>query len=270
MGYSNDYYGAFRITPKVDPLIACRLNLWLNSRHFNRFGLKKELGVEVDLEDETVFGTAGEEGEFVIPSFSTAWKNLRADDIDPFLAPHMIGFSMTDRKTDEMVQIVKDASKTNRSIKVSLMSTYADLGTRYYNDVPGAVYSLWSDLYIVNDPDNDVSYLTWTGSEKSYCMEDWFRTIVGFLQVMGYTVDGSVSEVWEDGDVYLFTMKDNVFTVVGNGRRAASTYGDEAEKAQKRSEKAAKGHVPEEEVDLSLPYCTGPDCKPSFPVQIQE
>lgn len=267
MGYSNDYYGAFRITPKVDPLVACRLNLWLNSRHFNRYELKRELGEELNFEDETVFGAAGKNGEFVMPSFCTAWKNLRADDIDPFLAPHMIGFSSTDQKTDEMVQIVKNAAKTNRSVKAGVVSACADLSNRYYNDTPGKVYSLWSDLYIINDPNKDVSYLSWTGCEKSYHMDDWFRTIIGILQAIGHSVDGAVTEVWEDGYVRLFSMQDGKFTVTEDVNDAASTYGDEAEKAQRRSEKAAKGHVPEGEIDLSPPYLTGQNGCLQLPTQ---
>lgn len=251
MGYSNVYYGAFRITPKIDPLIACRLNLWLNSRHFRRYRMKKELQANFDIEDETIFGTVGADGEFVIPSFRTAWTNLMNDGMDPFLAPHLMGLSSTDLRTDEFVQMIKDACKTNPTIKASLMSTYSLCNCKYYNSTPGKIFSLWSDLCIINDPDNDVSYLSWTNCEKSYHMKDWFRTIVGVFQVLGYVIDGSVTEVCEDGGEYHFSVKDGCFIV--STVDAIHTYEDEAAEAQKRSEVAAKDHTPEGEIDLSLP-----------------
>lgn len=54
MGYTTEFRGAFRITPKVDPILACRLNLWLGSRHYIRaFDAKKCRGYD------TVWETRG-------------------------------------------------------------------------------------------------------------------------------------------------------------------------------------------------------------------
>lgn len=61
MGYTTEFRGAFRITPKVDAVLACRLNLWLNSRHF-----KRTFDV-ANAEDTTLFGKPGDHGEFVMP-----------------------------------------------------------------------------------------------------------------------------------------------------------------------------------------------------------
>ena len=84
MGYTTDFRGAFRITPKVDPILACRLNLWLGSRHYIRaFDAK-------NAEDTTLFGIPGEHGEFIMPSLRKAFEHTVRQGYNPLIAVHMI------------------------------------------------------------------------------------------------------------------------------------------------------------------------------------
>lgn len=84
MGYTTEFRGAFRITPKVDAVLACRLNLWLNSRHF-----KRTFDV-ANAEDTALFGKPGDHGEFVMPSLRKAVQHTIQQGYNPLIAVHMI------------------------------------------------------------------------------------------------------------------------------------------------------------------------------------
>lgn len=185
MGYQTEFFGAFCITPKLDPTFACRLNLWLNSRHYQRI-----IGVTIpehagdDINDITLFGTPGRHNEFYMPSFKQATANLIQEGINPVLAPHLMGTTYQDNLSDGL------SSCPNLTVDCQLA----------YNSTPENIPSLWSNIILVNDPDQDCSYLGWNQTEKSYKMKTWFNSVIRLLQRLHYEVNGRICAYGEDPD----------------------------------------------------------------------
>lgn len=187
MGYSTDFKGAFRITPKVDTALACRLNLWFNSRHFKRHPFMEAKGIEAS-DDNLLFGKSSPNFMYFMPSLKQAVDNLIATGVNPTLAPHLLGNTIQDYRTENLF--------THENITPELNEAY--------NTTPGNIPSLWSNLYIINDPDHDVSYLSWNQSEKSYSMAQWMMAIVNLLQMLNYHVDGIIEAQGEEQDDHWF------------------------------------------------------------------
>lgn len=185
MGYQTEFYGAFRIFPKLDPGFACRLNLWFNCRHYQR-AVKMAISEHAanDISDITLFGTPGKHNEFLMPSFRQAVDNLIYERINPVLAPHLMGTMGRDYIADNPFST----------------ATLTEEEQIAYNSTPENIPSLWSNIIIVNDPDANCSYLGWDQVEKSYNMETWFRCVINLLQTLNYTVDGRVCAEGEDPD----------------------------------------------------------------------
>lgn len=223
MGYTTIFKGAFKVTPIVEIETVMRLNLWLNSRHYTRAFPK-----ESELMDKTIFGSAGEKGQFIIPSLSLAKERLIKSGIDPTIAPWLLYNSEDDMpvpgflggNSDETAHLIAEASAK-------------------YSTPPGLLPSLYSDFIIVQDPQHQCSWLMWNQSEKSYKMELWGEFLWWLLLKLGYTTEGIISAKGEDADdQWHMTATQNSFCVY-NGF-GSPTYDKESKAAMKQSEKAAK------------------------------
>lgn len=213
MGYTTEFRGAFRITPKVDAVLACRLNLWLNSRHF-----KRTFDV-ANAEDTTLFGKPGDHGEFVMPSLRKAVQHTIQQGYNPLIAVHMIN-------ADDDFRALSDEEM------------------RVYNEMPGDIPSLWSDILIINSTKEDESFLTWNGSEKSRHLDEWIKRVAGFLHQCGYQVEGCIAAQGEDaGDIWSMTFCDGRFDVHRHWMNP--TYEKESAAAEQSSREAAKKTIPE-------------------------
>lgn len=213
MGYTTEFRGAFRITPKVDPILACRLNLWLGSRHYIRaFDAK-------NAEDTTLFGKPGEHGEFIMPSLRKAFEHTVRQGYNPLIAVHMIN--------------IDDFFWPN-----------GDKEVRSYNDTPGDIPSLWSHIYIVNSLQANESFLMWNGAEKARCLDYWIALIAGFLLGCGFKVEGCIAAQGEDtGDVWSMTFYNGRFDTHRGWMEP--TYEKESAEAEQNSREEAKKTIPE-------------------------
>lgn len=224
MGYSTFFTGAFKITPKVNPIMACRLNLWLKSRHFDR---KKAMDclmkTNIDYKDVTLFGFGGSNNELFIPSFSKSVNNSLNENINIIIAPHEIGSTMANMNMDDYI-----ASNTNTS--------------GLYGKMPNTIPSLWSNIFIVNDPNENASYLGWNQYEKSKSMEIWFTTIIDWLKKFNFTIEGVVNAQGErKNDFYHMKINNNDKNIkIINKRLGIPTYQKEFIKAMEISESKAQ------------------------------
>lgn len=208
MGYNTAFQGAFRITPKVNAVLAYRINLWLKSRHY----VRPYDGS--DPTNTTLFGFPGDNKQFVIPSLRNAVLQTIANGYDPAVAVHMI-------------EPVDDFCPLNNEEVLN------------YNTTPEGIPSLWSDIIIVNSPKSDESYLMWNGNEKTYHFDAWAERIAGFLCQCGYTVDGCLTAQGEDaGDTWFMTFCDGNFERHQGWKEP--TYDAKAKTAEKNSRAAAK------------------------------
>ena len=213
MGYSTEFRGAFRITPKVDAVLACRLNLWLSSRHYMR------TFDAANAEDTTLFGKPGDHGEFIMPSLRQAVQYTVQQGYNPLIAVHMI-----------------NADDDIRSL--------SDMEVRAYNDTPESIPSLWSHIVIVNSLKKDESFLVWNGAEKSHYLEEWIERVSGFLYRCGYLVEGCIAAQGEDtDDIWSMSFFDGRFET--HQGWMDPTYERESTAAERNSRKEAKKTIPE-------------------------
>ena len=223
MGYTTIFTGAFKVTPIVEIETTMRLNLWLNSRHYMRAFPK-----ESELMDKTIFGSAGEKGQFIMPSLSLAKAQLIKRGIDPTIAPWLLYDSEDDMPVPKITG--KSSDETAHLI--------AELCVKY-NTPPGSLPSLHSDFMIVQDPQHQCSWLMWNQSEKSYKLKLWGEFLWWLLLELGYTAEGTISARGEDADDrwHMISTENSFCVYNGFGK---PTYDKEAKAAMKQSEKAAK------------------------------
>lgn len=224
MGYSTEFDGAFKVTPMVETETAMRLDLWLNSRHYIR-----KFPKESELMDRTIFGSAGEKGQYIMPSLFKAKEQLIQKGINPEIVPWMLCHHETE---DDIVQ---ECSQDNTK---EIMEVYADI-TKRYNTTPVSIPSLWSNFFIVQDPDRQCSWVMWDSSEKSHQMQAWGEFLWWLLLEMGYTMEGTINARGEDPtDLWHMTASKQAFlTFRGFGHE---TYAKEANDAIEKSRKAAQ------------------------------
>lgn len=218
MGYYTEFAGAFKITPIVDPEVALRINLWLRSRHYIR-------PFPDDLEDQTLFGKTGTNGEYIIPSFSAALLDMQKKNWIPTIAPWAIS------ETEDFFY----------ETKMLLLKKFI----HNYNTCPGIIPSLWSDFVLIQDPNLGCSWLRWNESDNAQKMEKWGNILWKIFRAMGYFCEGTIEGTGEDeGDIWYMTADANSFRI-GSGK-ANPTYEKESRTAWEKSE--TWGKIPQKEI----------------------
>lgn len=247
MGYTTTFKGAFKITPMVNPALACRFNAWLNNRHNFRDAplLLNEIA------DKTLYGVPGENGEYVMPSIEKQIRKMVEDGTNPFLAPHLTGYcGMGDSM--ECQEAFATTGEMDDKDKAKVLNEWC----KTINQVPKGLPSLWSDFIIVNDREGNCSYLKWDRSEKSYEMDKWAQILLDLLSSMHFTLEGTICAKGEDpGDYWSMQICEKTVLVEYSQHRIdGATYEKEAKAAEQSSEKQAKTIKITEAEALALLY----------------
>lgn len=153
--------GYFTITPRVNTILACRLNQWLHTRR--GFHPEPTSMTPEQVSDTTLAGETGENYKFCMPSFQKAAQALTDDGYDPAFVPHLIGrnsatscgLSLVNDRLHDRSFLIWDGSPVYDDIEIYLREVI-DLLTRRNHETHGTFAAiennadtLWS-LKIVN------------------------------------------------------------------------------------------------------------------------
>jgi len=215
MGYTTNFKGAILVTPMVEPVLAAKINLYLNTRHDKILHHPEMENVVVP--DRDLLG-------YLLPDFEDAMEY--ADNYKPLLAPHLL--------------------KPGQKFETALLHTKVLL-----NCPPDAIFSMrydgpeddrmgcWSDLHLIQDAPSNRSFLVWTNSEKTAALDRWVERIFGILCYQGYHCEGRMSAQGEEpSDQWGIVVEKYSVTRVDG--RVEPTWVKEASAAQRQSEKMAK------------------------------
>ncbi len=174
MGYSTSFQGAIRILPRVEPELAVKLNLFLSLRHSKLLEMPEFNDIMTPIADWKYQG--------LVPRVPDVEEARKYTDIfchyDIRTAPH---------------QIV--TGWTFGTLEDSLAAQYP---LEYSREIE--YFSLYSRIWLVNDLENDRSFLEWTGAEKAQATDLWLNYAVRLLAFLGYRADGVINAQGEDDE----------------------------------------------------------------------
>lgn len=174
MGYTTDFSGAIRITPRIAEPLAEKLEQWLELRHMRRdvTALEPLYATEEERKAHTLFGDGnfGLQGEFYLPD-----------------------------ETKDFGTIFFQKEPYPEGLADNLAMSYP----------PKNCPSLYSDLALVHSQNADCSYIGWTGAEKAYEIPKWLKLLASYLVPRGYHLDGTLFANGESGnDFYYIRVND--------------------------------------------------------------
>jgi len=211
MGYSTDFTGAILVTPKVDPTLAAKINLYLNTRH-DKIHQHPRMA-EVVAPDSDLLGC-------MMPNFEDALEC--ADGYDPLVTPHFLF----------------PGSKYETALRDAKISLNGDPNATQYcgSEYDGMGYN--SDLYLIQDPFINWSFLVWSNREKTMALDRWVQQVFDILRHHGYYCGGRMFAQGEDAaDQWSIVVENNTVTKVDG--RVEPTWVRESASAQERSEEKA-------------------------------
>lgn len=175
MGYNTDFCGAIRVLPKVEPMLAAKIGLFLNLRHS-----KILLRPEFEMLLTPIPLPKPLEPIARIPDINAAINYTeRRFEMDTEIAPHFTEADSLYSQTEE---------ELTRSCPL-------DYSTPEWDG-----YSLYSCVYLIQDPNADRSFLGWNRSEKAQATEGWLGYMTKLLLACGYQLDGTIIAQGERDD----------------------------------------------------------------------
>lgn len=171
MGYDTTFRGAIRVQPRVEPELAMKLNLFLSLRHSRLFRQSEFNRILTPIAKWEWQGLTPR-----IPNVDEARQDASAYwDCDVTLAPHLM-----------------EASSGFVTLEDRLSYQYI----LEHNLADGP--SLYSKIWLVNDPEQNHSFLMWDGAEKAQNMDQWLDYTVRLLAFFGYQSDGAINAQGEE------------------------------------------------------------------------
>lgn len=173
MGYSTDFTGTIKVTPKLPDERAIELNTFLAMRHHQ--GLRNNLSLK-----------------------ALDWLPDAHGIQDP-----------VDAVTNIQKELKPGLSDTLASALLFGLDGSGARNVDEYNEPYAPGWTLWSDVRVCQD--DDASYLVWNHCEKSSRMDFWLDMVVNTLKNLGHKCNGTMHAQGEsEYDQWTYEVKNNV------------------------------------------------------------
>lgn len=201
-------YGQIKIN-RLTEREAFALNLWFLQRHYKHSAGAIEK-MALSMEDNTLFGVVGEDGEFIIPNISKCLKEAGGDTSLVYQSEEFKSF-------ESQCGLAEGGTMQG---KVVLLPCFLEDGSRnpasdMYNQTPGSCPSLWLTYRVYSPEGEDFSVLYWEGDDGDDVGGVYYDVeyIGKVLERMGKPmVEGTIVVQNEEGDD--FDEEEGMVTIV--------------------------------------------------------